>query len=91
MSEQTACGECGMLIEAGEYHPYIACLAFKQCRDGHMVPVNLRGLRYRAQREEREACAKVCENLRFTELGPTLEAKHQRNLCAQAIRQREGA
>ena len=37
---------------------------------------------------EREACAKVCEELRFSELGPSPAAKHQRDLCATAIRAR---
>jgi len=37
---------------------------------------------------EREACAKVCEELRFSELGPSPAAKHQRDLCAAAIRAR---
>jgi hypothetical protein len=31
-------------------------------------------------------CAKVCEELQFTENGPSNEAKYQRNLCALAIR-----
>ncbi len=39
-------------------------------------------------RGEREGCAKVCEELSFSELGPSAEAKFQRNLCAQAIRAR---
>jgi len=33
-----------------------------------------------------EECAKHCETLRFSELGPTKAAQHQRNLCAYAIR-----
>ncbi len=37
---------------------------------------------------EREACAKVCEELRFSALGPSAEAKYQRDLCAKAIRAR---
>jgi len=41
-----------------------------------------------AVRKEREECAKVCEELRFSELGPAPEAKRQRDLCATAIRAR---
>lgn len=37
---------------------------------------------------EREACAKTCEELRFSALGPSTEAKFQRDLCAEAIRAR---
>jgi hypothetical protein len=39
---------------------------------------------------EREACAKVCEELRFSSFGPSQEAKFQRDLCAKAIRARSG-
>ena len=35
---------------------------------------------------ERERCATVCETLAFTPQGPTMMAKHQRQLCAKAIR-----
>jgi hypothetical protein len=42
-----------------------------------------------AEREaEREACAKVCEELQFSESGPSTQAKFQRDLCAKAIRAR---
>lgn len=48
----------------------------------------LRAQLSKAVAEEREACAKVCETLRFSELGPTEAVKYQRNLCAAAIRAR---
>jgi hypothetical protein len=38
--------------------------------------------------DEREACAKLCEELRFSALGPSKDAKFQRDLCAKAIRAR---
>lgn len=38
--------------------------------------------------KEREACAKTCEELRFSALGPSTQAKFQRDLCAKAIRAR---
>jgi hypothetical protein len=31
-------------------------------------------------------CAEICETLRFTEEGPSTEAKYQRVLCAKAIK-----
>ena len=37
---------------------------------------------------EREACAKVCEELTFSKAGPSVEARRQRLLCAAAIRAR---
>lgn len=35
------CAECGMPNQAGEYHPYAACLMFKACRDAGVVRANL--------------------------------------------------
>ena len=41
----TVCVECGMLCEAVEYHPFAACLMFKQCRDSATVRANLLAVR----------------------------------------------
>jgi hypothetical protein len=43
MSEQitTDCAECGMRVDSTEYHPYAACLMFKQCHDSTIVQANL--------------------------------------------------
>lgn len=41
MSETDTCGECGMGVDPGEYHPYAACLMFKHCRDSEIVRRNL--------------------------------------------------
>jgi hypothetical protein len=35
-------------------------------------------------------CAKVCEELRFCDIGPTPAAKYQRDLCAAAIKKHFG-
>lgn len=40
-----ACAECGMSCEPGEYHPFLACLEFKACRDSKVVRANLREVR----------------------------------------------
>ena len=37
----TVCIECGMMCEAVEYHPYAACLMFKQCLNSETVRANL--------------------------------------------------
>lgn len=37
----TPCAECGMPCTANEYHPYAACLMFKQCRNSGTVRENL--------------------------------------------------
>jgi hypothetical protein len=33
-----------------------------------------------------KVCAEICENLTFSDLGPSIEAQYQRNLCGLAIR-----
>lgn len=40
----TACAECGMSCESGEYHPYAVCLMFKGCHDSEKVRANLPAL-----------------------------------------------
>lgn len=42
MSE--ACAACGMALKGPAYHPHLACLAFKQTRDGATVEANLRAV-----------------------------------------------
>ena len=39
--KMTPCAECGMPCEAGEYHPYAACLMFKGCHNSATVRANL--------------------------------------------------
>lgn len=42
---QHKCNECGMaLSRANEYHPFSACLMYKQVRDAEVVRVNLRAV-----------------------------------------------
>lgn len=47
-SETITCGECGMPLPQAEsqfvYHPYAACLMFKQCHDSTVVQANLDGV-----------------------------------------------
>ena len=38
------CKECGMHVSAGEFHPYLACLAFKGCHDSEVVRANIKPL-----------------------------------------------
>lgn len=46
------CSECGMILHStDEYHPYAACLMFKQCQDSVIVRANLEAVKqagYRA-------------------------------------------
>jgi len=35
------CGECGMHCHKNEYHPYVACLLFKQVKNAQVVRDNL--------------------------------------------------
>ena len=41
----TVCIECGMMCEAVEYHPYAACLMFKQCLNSETLRANLQAVR----------------------------------------------
>lgn len=38
------CAACGMQVEGPAYHPYIACMLFKQTRDSRTVEANLRAV-----------------------------------------------
>lgn len=40
MTNNTKCKECGMTIQ-DEYHPFAACLMYRQTRDADVVRVNL--------------------------------------------------
>jgi hypothetical protein len=37
-----------------------------------------------------KVCAEICENLQYSDLGPSTEVKYQRNLCGLAIRETFG-
>lgn len=37
----SSCGECGMLLLGREYHPYTACLLFKQTGNSNIVMSSL--------------------------------------------------
>ncbi len=51
----TECAECGMPIEsATEYHPYAACLMFKECYNSEIVRSNLNAVIEHAALAERE-------------------------------------
>jgi hypothetical protein len=41
MAEKMTCTQCGMPCDAGEYHPYAACLMFKACHNSETVRANL--------------------------------------------------
>lgn len=43
-TDREPCGECGMLCEPGEYHPYAACLMFTACRNSDTVRGNLQAV-----------------------------------------------
>lgn len=57
-----ACAECGMVCNAGEYHPYAACLMFKHCRNSETVRANLQAVRQQGRVEGlREASRKASD------------------------------
>ena len=41
MNTEKPCGECGMPVRLGEYHPFAACLMFKGCQSSSTVRANL--------------------------------------------------
>lgn len=52
MSEKLKpCGDCGMPVAAGEYHPFAACLMFKACGNSDTVRANLAAVRLDATAE----------------------------------------
>ena len=54
----SVCAECGMGCNAGEYHPYAACLMFKQCRNSETVRANLQAVRDDSYQQGRVAAFK---------------------------------
>lgn len=58
---ETPCGECGMPTRRGEFHPYIACLAFKSCQSSKVVRENLDAIAEYRRAEGREAAVKIAK------------------------------
>lgn len=65
MSETRQCDECGMPTDANEYHPYTACLIFKQTSSSKAVHANLNAVladganRWRSVAEQAEKAEKA--------------------------------
>ena len=57
----TVCIECGMMCEAVEYHPYAACLMFKQCLNSETVRANLQAVRDDSYQQGRVAGLREAE------------------------------
>jgi hypothetical protein len=51
------CTECGMTVLPNEYHPYLACLAYKACLNPDTVHANIRAIRDHVT----EYCAMVAD------------------------------
>lgn len=55
MAEQLRCSGCWMPLRAADhYHPYAACLMFKQCKDRDQVEVYLKEVIDHGRSKERE-------------------------------------
>jgi hypothetical protein len=37
ISDENRCHDCGMYVQPGDYHPYAACVMYRQCRQGEKV------------------------------------------------------
>ena len=89
----TVCVECGMLCEAVEYHPFAACLMFKQCRDSATVRANLLAVRDDSYQQGRVAgLVKAVEIIKAnTDVKKAIEINRLHSLAQQAqLRQVEG-
>lgn len=70
------CAECGMPCLWGDYHPYAACLMFKQCHNSETVLANLKHVQNTARQailveavkeiRSRKAADDVADNLNET-------------------------
>ena len=58
----SVCAECGMGCNAGEYHPYAACLMFKQCRNSETVRANLQDVRDDSYQQGRVEGLRECKH-----------------------------
>ena len=87
----TVCIECGMMCEAVEYHPYAACLMFKQCLNSETVRANLQAVRDDSYQQGRVAglreAAEMVEDDCYIEGGELLpDYKHR---CKHNVNQKE--
>ena len=62
LGELTVCGDCGMVCEPGEYHPYAACLMFKACWNGRVVRANLQAVLDRGATESQRLQARESDD-----------------------------
>ena len=82
----TVCIECGMMCEAVEYHPYAACLMFKQCLNSETVRANLQAVRDDSYHQGRVAgLAKAVEIIKAnTDVKKAIEIIRLHSLAQQA-------
>lgn len=59
-AERAVCMECGMPCTPNEYHPFLACLAFKQCHNSETVRANMDGVRQQTRQEVLREASRVC-------------------------------
>ena len=86
----SVCAECGMGCNAGEYHPYAACLMFKQCRNSETVRANLAAVRADRQQGRVEGlreAAEMVEDDCYIEGGELLPDFEHR--CKHNVNQKE--
>lgn len=89
MSDNQQCAECGMPVEPGEYHPYTACLIFKQTSSSKAVHMNLSavlhegGNRWRSVAEQAEkALRSVVKAWEYPEMGWVIDVEIEAALSA---------
>ena len=77
----SVCAECGMGCNAGEYHPYAACLMFKQCRNSETVRANLQDVRDDSYQQGRVAGLEEAKNI-CDKLYDSAKGKNAEYYCA---------
>lgn len=87
----SVCAECGMGCNAGEYHPYAACLMFKQCRNSETVRANLQDVRDDSYQQGRVAgLTKAVEIIKAnTDVKKAIEIIRLHSLAQQAQGEKE--
>ena len=62
--KSSACAECGMIVEAGEYHPFAACLMFKAAPSSAIVRGNIFAVRDNGREEIRNRLSALVDKFR---------------------------
>lgn len=80
----SVCAECGMGCNAGEYHPYAACLMFMECRNSETVRANLQAVREHSYQQGRVAGLEEAAR-RADKIGNQSSSSHVRSVVGLIV------